>query len=114
GTSVLPPAVGSRFPEQRCGTARLRGSRVASSLLEPCALRGARPVLRGRGRGDPSLLPDNQTGVSFFSRAWPHGVLPSRPRPVPLTRSCFLSSGALRPSGRGGSDPPHDQLVQGG
>ena len=38
---------------------RKREQKLQPGLLEPCALKGARTVLRGRGSGDTSSLPDN-------------------------------------------------------
>ena len=38
---------------------RKREHKLQPGLLEPCALKGARTVLRGRGSGDTSSLPDN-------------------------------------------------------
>ena len=50
------------------GPTRKREQKLQPGLLEPCALKGARTVLRGRGRSDTSSLPDNiivpeETGV---------------------------------------------------
>ena len=41
------------------GPTRKREQKLQLGLLEPCALKGARTVLRGRGSGDTSSLPDN-------------------------------------------------------
>ena len=41
---------------------RKREQKLQPGLLEPCALKGARTVLRGRGSGDTSSLPDNWWG----------------------------------------------------
>ena len=41
------------------GPTRKRGHTLQPGLLEPCALKGARTVLRGRGSGDTAPLPDN-------------------------------------------------------
>ena len=41
------------------GPTRKREQKLQPGLLEPCALKGARTVLRGRGSGDTSSLPDN-------------------------------------------------------
>ncbi len=38
---------------------RKREQKLQPGLLEPCALKGARTVLRGRGYGNTSSLPDN-------------------------------------------------------
>ena len=38
---------------------RKREQKLQPGLLEPCALKGARTVLRGRGSGDTASLPDN-------------------------------------------------------
>ena len=46
------------------GPTRKRELRLQPGLLEPCALKGARTVLRGRGSGDTSSLPDILSGVS--------------------------------------------------
>ena len=43
------------------GPTRKREHKLQPGLLEPCALKGARTVLRGRGSGDTSSLPDNYT-----------------------------------------------------
>ena len=39
------------------GPTRKRGHKLQPGLLAPCALKGARTVLRGRGSGDTSSLP---------------------------------------------------------
>ena len=41
------------------GPTRKRGHKLQPGLLEPCALKGARTVLRGAGTGDRLRLPDN-------------------------------------------------------
>ena len=46
---------------------RKREPKLQPGLLEPCALKGARTVLRGRGSGDTASLPDNFSGVSSLS-----------------------------------------------
>ena len=40
------------------GPTRKREQKLQPDLLEPCALKGARTVLRGRGSGDTASLPN--------------------------------------------------------
>ena len=42
----------------------MRGHKLQPGLLEPCALKGARTVLRGRGSGDTASLPDNLVALT--------------------------------------------------
>ena len=47
---------------------RKREQKLQPGLLEPCALKGARTVLRGRGSGDTASLPDNHKGLVLTHR----------------------------------------------
>ena len=53
---------------------RKREQKLQPGLLEPCALKGACTVLRGRGGGDTSSLPDilglHKEDPSSIVRAW--------------------------------------------
>ena len=54
------------------GPTRKREQQFQPGLLEPCALKGARTVLRGRGSGNIPSLPDNVGYVQALrrSRCW--------------------------------------------
>ena len=59
GTSTLPREM-VRHPRQR----------LISDLLEPCAVKVARTVLRGEGGSDDTLLPDDQEILKLGSLQW--------------------------------------------
>ena len=66
------------------------------SMLEPDALKGARPVLRGGGGGDPTSLPDRFAGAADIPppRRW-NKVGQSRSA---ASRACYVAPAPIRNS----------------